>query len=730
VILPSSVYAQTGDLNIIPKTDVISAAYPRHGGWAVNPELQAAYVADAGAAVPANARAIGGWAFTDDGALYVTSDAVTGPFTWINGFKTRQDGALVVLNRAGVPATDPYPLGWAADGATGAALVGGATFVLPLSDAGAGAVNLTPFLARGSATPTFVRATDASTVGADGLVIKSVGSGVARSYYDPSSTVTNIALWSQEFNNGAWLGADRTVVQDAAVAPDGTWTGDKITDGALGTAFLSQSVTATADVIHTASRYFKRGNHDWVRLGIAGGANQVNGWFNLATGASAATVAGTGASATASMVDAGNGWYRCIISGNVGSGLTTITFYSSSATASGNGTRITDGYRYEWGAQFENNKSTVAAYVATTSAARSVAQTYLGYLAEGQRTNLLLSSEDLRSSGAGNPVAAWTNTDTTVTVAGTTAPDGTNTGNLLTQGTAGTALVIQAVTATADVNYSQSIWLRRGNNDWVCLRVVNGANRFQTFVNLATGALGTSSASGTGAFVGQTIEAYPNGWYRVSLAGSIGSGATSINFLMIGATADGNANPVNNATYYAWGAQFENNVSFASSYIPTAGATVTRNADVLTYPFAGNASATTGTAYAELSMLPGLDPVVSRFALTLSDSNGRLMFSAANVASTRLAMFDGTTSVQTGVLSDLSTGIRKRASSYGAAGQLITGDGVTPVSGAFDGSMGPGTGNIGIGLNASGANQWFGTLKNVSIWQTQFSAAQLQAITS
>lgn len=58
------------------------------------------------------------------------------------------------------------------------------TFVLPFQDLGAGEVSLVPD--RGGVSATFTRATTATTVNSAGLIV-SVSSGVARSYYDPTT---------------------------------------------------------------------------------------------------------------------------------------------------------------------------------------------------------------------------------------------------------------------------------------------------------------------------------------------------------------------------------------------------------------------------------------------------------------------------------------------------------------------------------------------------------------
>jgi hypothetical protein len=209
---------------------------------------------------------------------------------------------------------------------------------------------------------------------------------------------------------------------------------------------------------------------------------------------------------------------------------------------------------------------------------------YLGYLAEGARTNLHTQSEDSTN-------AAWTKTDTTPTISGT-APDGAATANVETEGTAGTAIVSQAVTGTADANYAVTRFLKRGNTDWVRITILNGANLVNGWFNLNTGVVGSTAVGGTGAAVAIRIKAFPSGWYRCELVGSVGSAATAITAGTSSASADANTTRVNNATYLWWGAGFENNVSFASTYIPTVGATATRAADVLGYAFAPTAPGT------------------------------------------------------------------------------------------------------------------------------------------
>lgn len=169
--------------------------------------------------------------------------------------------------------------------------------------------------------------------------------------------------------------------------------------------------------------------------------------------------------------------------------------------------------------------------------------------------------------------------------------------------------------------------------------------------------------------------------------------------------------------------------SYASTFIPTAGTAVTRNADVLTYPFAGNADATQGTCVAEARSNSTTATTPASASLVGFANNGLGFGFSSSAAYTTFTGYDGTNIVIKTGLSDLRTATRKRAVSWGVAGLLVTGDGLAPQSGSFGGSIGNTA--IGIGIEGDGTGaEWGGTIGPVYIWTTQFSAAQLQAITA
>ena len=198
-----------------------------------------------------------------------------------------------------------------------------------------------------------------------------------------------------------------------------------------------------------------------------------------------------------------------------------------------------------------------------------------GLLVEEARTNICIRSEEFDN-------AAWVKTDTTITANNITSPDGTTDADLLTEGVAGTATVVStAFTITANGTIAVSCFLKRGNTDWVVVNFNSGANNLYKWFNLATGAIGSNSVTGTGVFFGGSgkVQTLPNGWYRCSFAGTVGSGLTTAVIITSSASADASFTRVNNATRYQFGAMVEDNNTFPTSYIKTTSAAVPRNID-------------------------------------------------------------------------------------------------------------------------------------------------------
>ena len=162
--------------------------------------------------------------------------------------------------------------------------------------------------------------------------------------------------------------------------------------------------------------------------------------------------------------------------------------------------------------------------------------------------NLLLRSENLSLS--------WLLTDTTLSTDGTLSPSG-SLATLCTQGTAGTATVVQVVASlVANASYTESIFFKPGTAVWIRLRMVGVGGTSNVWLNLATGAKGTTTFTGTDIIGHSNIVALPNGWYRADLSATNPTD-TSRNVEFLAVTGNGLGTRENGATYYFGGAQLE-----------------------------------------------------------------------------------------------------------------------------------------------------------------------------
>lgn len=252
-----------------------------------------------------------------------------------------------------------------------------------------------------------------------------------------------------------------------------------------------------------------------------------------------------------------------------------------------------DGVQYF---EYENG-NTVTSNVVTEGFGAPIPTSVLGRMRfEYASTNVILYSDQM-------DIAPWiVSAGTTITANTTTAPDGSNTAETVTFAGGGTVSnVYQSSSITTALAYTQSIYLKEGTQRYV--QLIFGAAAFDptTYANfdLQTGTIGN--------YVGTlpTIEAVAFGFYRITYSSTSTATASAplINLVAVNSLTSPRADPLTASytTCYAWGAQGEQNSS-ATSYIKTTGGSVTRNADLLTYPTSGNFSDTSGTVYVEFSI--------------------------------------------------------------------------------------------------------------------------------
>jgi hypothetical protein len=397
----------------------------------------------------------------------------------------------------------------------------------------------------------------------------------------------NLLSYSEAFDNAAWTKSSITISSNSTTAPDGQTTADTLTNSSSSGIILQTYSSVNTSQIVTHSVYLKRTNNDWAVLAIARSGATTYGemyvWFNLSTG----VVGGNLPDGAAVILDTeienvGNGWYRCSVTGYVPNAVA-YTAFMLYPDGNNSFTRVTGQSVYAWGAQLVEG-STAKDYQKTETRLNIPRLDYSNgtcpsLLVEPQRTNLLTYSSSFDSSD-------WSKSSGTITANSTTAPDGTTTADTFTgNGALSNHDFFEGFTGGA--NTTASIYVKKNTAQFVYISL----NYQSSGVNWATGIYDldnlTTATFQSGGVTNQvaTITDEGNGWRRITL--SVATANTSL-YCMFGLSDSmsptlGSRGRVENSSsqsFYAWGAQLEAG-SYATSYIPTTSASVTRNADVI-----------------------------------------------------------------------------------------------------------------------------------------------------
>jgi hypothetical protein len=216
-------------------------------------------------------------------------------------------------------------------------------------------------------------------------------------------------------------------------------------------------------------------------------------------------------------------------------------------------------------------------------------------LLEPQRTNSITYSEQLDN-------AFWTKDNGTVTANAIASPDGSTNADLFIENTSTGNHRVYGSSITGGTNQplTFSVFAKYNGRQYVYLRtdVIVPKTAVFDIQNGTTGEVSSGSSS--------KIENYGNGWYRLTLTVNAVVGNTAVCEGLVGLL---NGNSYANNSYtgngtagaYIWGFQVELDVAYATSYIPTTTAAVTRVADAATKTSAtALIGQTEGTLFAEI----------------------------------------------------------------------------------------------------------------------------------
>ena len=170
---------------------------------------------------------------------------------------------------------------------------------------------------------------------------------------------TNLALYSEQFDNVAWTKSVNTAISaNATTSPDGTQNADTITWSTSGSTTQLYQVRSTTGTSQTLSLFVKyisgSGTNFLFSIGTIADAS-----INLTFTNSGATLTGAvGVDVTSYKIeDYGNNWFRVSFSANYAGAASEFSVYRPSGTG-------TDVYAI-YGAQLESNTSYATSYIPT-----------------------------------------------------------------------------------------------------------------------------------------------------------------------------------------------------------------------------------------------------------------------------------------------------------------------------------------------------------------------------
>ena len=233
-------------------------------------------------------------------------------------------------------------------------------------------------------------------------------------------------------------------------------------------------------------------------------------------------------------------------------------------------------------------------------------------LLEPASTNLALNSNDLTNS-------SWTKFNATTSTSTVVNPEGTSGASLYTCdnfiGTNQFFRINPNTVYTSDANFTYSMFVKYNTFQFCKLSYIKYSPQvyFAAVFDILNGTVTATDSNGTPQNTSSKIENFGNGWFRISISAAISSSSgNQMNF-------EFNKSPSGTPTFttfgrteqetttndkvYVYGVQLEQQ-SFATSYIPTSGSTVTRNKDEANN--SGNASlinTTEGVLYTETACL-------------------------------------------------------------------------------------------------------------------------------
>lgn len=506
---------------------------------------------------------------------------------------------------------------------------------------------------------------------------------------------------------------------------------------------IRQAYTTTNQLL-TVSVYAKAAERSRIFIQLSNNTTGAAGaQFDLSNGvASMPSNGGDFTGATASIINVGDGWYRCSLTTLKGSTNNAAWPYITIVNSSGSVSYTGDGTSgiYIFGAQVSDSAS-LDPYVYNFGAAPTSTAYYgprfdydpvtlapKGLLIEEQRTNLLTYSSEFDN-------AVWVVSGGVVAPNSTISPSGEITADTLTENVGSTdpRLAINYPFAVG-ANYALSVYakVKPGSSSRYLMLVFNSGYATPCGVNfdLSIGTVGTSREA-TG-----YITQLANGWYRCSMVPtSNATGGGSLRIRMAAVNTAGNIAVPTSYTgdgtsgIYIWGAQLEAG-SFPTSYIPTTASSVTRAADTASMTgtnFSSWYNQSEGTFVTSSIGSSTAGIIVSANNSTISE-RVQVSYGSSSGGNINLTVTDGgVLQAQPLIGSITPTNLNKTAATYKLDDFALSVNGVTPAV-ATVGTI-PTPDRLTIGMLGSGSIQINGHIQSFKYYPRRLANTYLQRLT-
>jgi len=337
-------------------------------------------------------------------------------------------------------------------------------------------------------------------------------------------------------------------------------------------------------------------------------------------------------------------------------------------------------------------------------------------LLEPARTNSLLQSNQFDTTW----VIGASALDLT---SGQSGVGGSNDAWLLKKNTTGSRYIQQQLSLSS-ATYSYSVYMKAESTNWAYFWSYDGSASVNAYIDLENGVVGDTSGSNLDDVL---IESVGNGWYRVTLVYTQGTTLVRI----YPAYSNGSVSTGTDDGIYIQNAQLEA-ASYATSYIPTSGSSVTRAAETCSQtPPSGIIGQTEGTMFVEYDQnIIGQSATRRIIALTDGSINNRIVLYVSS--SNKIEFFVRNSIGQLFYDTSLNVntkGNHKIAAAYKDGDYVVYLDGVEIISGAGSSGTIPACNRIDLGSQL-GFSSLFEPINNSKLYNTRLTNAELQTLTT